>query len=60
MGANSTSIIPVVGGKGIMTSARRLGWGGKQAEELLLKLVQMKYPGFPTRVTPQQATVGLL
>ena len=32
-------------------------WGASQASEYLLKLVQMKYPYFHTRVTPQQSAV---
>lgn len=38
------------------TRSRRIPWGGSQASELTLKLAQLKYPGFPTRVTPSQAT----
>lgn len=33
----------------------RLNWGGSQAADFLLKLVQLKYPAFPVRVTPSQA-----
>lgn len=33
-------------------------WGGSQASDYLLKLVQLKYPNFPTRVTISQATVS--
>ncbi|KAJ3526427.1 hypothetical protein NMY22_g10170 [Coprinellus aureogranulatus] len=29
-------------------------WGSAQASEYLLKLIQLKYPSFPTRVTPLQ------
>ncbi|KAG8834370.1 Nuclear actin-protein involved in chromatin remodeling [Serendipita sp. 399] len=51
----STSIIPVLNGKGILANAKRMPWGANQASEYLLKLVQMKYPYFPTRVTSQQS-----
>ncbi|KAN0062909.1 Actin-related protein 5 [Thecaphora frezii] len=54
-GHNSTVIVPMVGGKGILTNAKRLSWGGAQATELLYRLIQLKYPGFPTRVTTWQA-----
>ncbi|VDC01788.1 unnamed protein product [Peniophora sp. CBMAI 1063] len=50
----STSVIPVVSGRGIMSAARRLPFGAQQANEYLLKLVQLKYPSFGTRVTPAQ------
>ncbi|CDZ96567.1 Actin-related protein-Arp5p [Phaffia rhodozyma] len=56
MGHTSTSVVPVVNGRGLVGSARKLAWGGSQASEMMLKLVQMKYPGFPTKVTPNQAT----
>ncbi|KAF8624818.1 hypothetical protein AX15_005705 [Amanita polypyramis BW_CC] len=52
----STSVIPILNGKGILSHAKRISWGGSQASDYLLKLVQLKYPNFPTRVTPQQST----
>ncbi|KAJ3497819.1 hypothetical protein NMY22_g19662 [Coprinellus aureogranulatus] len=51
---HSTSVIPILKGKGIMTHAQRIPWGSAQASEYLLKLIQLKYPSFPTRVTPLQ------
>ena len=54
-GKSATTVIPLVEGKGILTNAKRLSWGGAQATDLLLRLIQLKYPGFPTRVTPWQA-----
>ncbi|KAG6840178.1 hypothetical protein C0991_008408 [Blastosporella zonata] len=51
----STSIIPVLNGKGIMSHAKRIPWGGSQASDYLLKLVQLKYSNFSTRVTPPQS-----
>ncbi|KAJ9475548.1 Actin-related protein 5 [Pseudozyma hubeiensis] len=54
-GRSSTVVIPTVAGKGILTNSKRLAWGGAQASDLLLRLIQLKYPGFPTRVTPWQA-----
>ncbi|KAH8981543.1 chromatin remodeling complex subunit [Lactarius akahatsu] len=47
----STSIIPILDGKGIMSQAKRIQWGSQQASEYLLKLIQLKYPTFSTRVT---------
>ena len=37
----------------------RIPWGAIQASEYLLKIVQMKYPYFLTRVTPQQSAVRI-
>lgn len=34
----------------------RLSWGGAQASDHLLRLFQLKYPTFPLRLTPTQAT----
>ncbi|KIY64588.1 chromatin remodeling complex subunit [Cylindrobasidium torrendii FP15055 ss-10] len=48
----STSVIPILGGKGIMSCAKRIPWGALQASDYLLKLLQLKYPTFPSRVTP--------
>lgn len=76
----STSIIPVLRGKGILNQAKRYGslcalhkpsqncllnhftripWGASQSSEYLLKLIQLKYPNFPTRVTTTQTNVGV-
>ena len=43
--------------KYVLTIHLRMPWGASQASEYLLKLVQMKYPYFHTRVTPQQSAV---
>ncbi|SRR5258706_11888706 len=37
----------------------RIPWGAIQASEYLLKIVQMKYPYFLTRVTSQQSAVRI-
>ncbi|KAF8168439.1 chromatin remodeling complex subunit [Crassisporium funariophilum] len=50
----STSVIPVLRGKGILSLAKRIPWGASQSSEYLLKLIQLKYPNFPTRVTTAQ------
>ncbi|TCD67456.1 Actin- protein 5 [Steccherinum ochraceum] len=50
----STSVIPILDGKGIMSHAKRIPWGATQATEYLLKLTQLKYPTFPSRVTTTQ------
>ncbi|KAJ2926874.1 hypothetical protein H1R20_g10203, partial [Candolleomyces eurysporus] len=51
---NSTSVIPILNGKGIMSHVQRIPWGAAQSSEYLLKLIQLKYPTFPTRVTNLQ------
>ncbi|GAA6043983.1 hypothetical protein JCM8097_003422 [Rhodosporidiobolus ruineniae] len=53
----STSVIPVLGGKGILTAAKKLAWGGSQAAEYMLKLMQLKYPTFPGRLTSFQSGI---
>ncbi|KJA21851.1 hypothetical protein HYPSUDRAFT_41467 [Hypholoma sublateritium FD-334 SS-4] len=50
----STSVIPILRGKGVLSLAKRIPWGASQASEYLLKLIQLKYPNFPTRVTNVQ------
>ncbi|KAI6153133.1 chromatin remodeling complex subunit [Pisolithus tinctorius] len=52
----STSIIPILNGKGILSHAKRIPWGAQQSTEYLLKLSQLKYHNFPTRVTTTQAS----
>ncbi|EPQ61195.1 actin-like ATPase domain-containing protein [Gloeophyllum trabeum ATCC 11539] len=52
----STSVVPVLGGQSIMSHAQRIPWGASQASEYLLKLIQLKYPAFPTRVTTVQSS----
>ncbi|KAF8885250.1 chromatin remodeling complex subunit [Gymnopilus junonius] len=50
----STSVIPILRGKGVLSLAKRIPWGASQSSEYLLKLIQLKYPNFPTRVTTTQ------
>ncbi|KIK66134.1 hypothetical protein GYMLUDRAFT_70347 [Collybiopsis luxurians FD-317 M1] len=52
----STSVIPILNGKGILSHAKRIPWGASQSADYLLKLIQVKYPNFPTRVTATQAS----
>ena len=35
----------------------RIPWGGSQASDYMLKLMQLKYPTFPGRLLPHQAAV---
>ncbi|ODQ82764.1 hypothetical protein BABINDRAFT_159277 [Babjeviella inositovora NRRL Y-12698] len=54
-GHELTSIIPVVQGRGILTQAKRINFGGHQATTYLSSLLTLKYPYFPTKITAQQA-----
>ncbi|KAJ7725515.1 hypothetical protein DFH07DRAFT_946209 [Mycena maculata] len=51
----STSVIPILDGKGILSHAKRIPWGASQSADYLLKLIQLKYTSFPTRVTAAQS-----
>ncbi|PIL29973.1 hypothetical protein GSI_07884 [Ganoderma sinense ZZ0214-1] len=50
----STSVVPILDGRGLMSHAKRINWGASQASDYLLKLIQLKYPTFPSRVMPPQ------
>ncbi|KAK0469867.1 chromatin remodeling complex subunit [Desarmillaria tabescens] len=51
----STAVMPILNGKGVLSHAKRIPWGSLQSSEYLLKLIQLKYPNFPTRVTTTQS-----
>lgn len=52
---SSTHVIPVLNSKPITSSVSRLNWGGCQGAEYLLKLLRLKYPSFPGKLTDYQA-----
>ena len=52
---SSTHLIPVVNSKAMISHATRLNWGRSQGAEYLLKLLQLKYPNFPGKLTSLQA-----
>lgn len=52
---SSTHLIPVISSKPIMSSVSRLNWGGYHSAEYLLKLLRLKYPTFPGKMTEAQA-----
>lgn len=54
-GHETTHVIPVVDGRGILNQSKRLNWGGHQASSFLLNLLQLKYPHTPAKITPWQA-----
>jgi actin-related protein 5 len=51
----STHLIPVVESKALLPQATRLNWGRFQSAEYLLKLLKLKYPGFPGKISDPQA-----
>ncbi len=52
---SATHLIPVIDSKPMLTLATRLNWGGSQNADFLLKLLQLKYPTFPGKMTLSQA-----
>jgi actin-related protein 5 len=52
---SSTHLIPVFNSKPLLTQATRLNWGGSQSAEYLYKLIRLKYPTFPGKLTVSQA-----
>src|SRR5438132_39812 len=51
----STHVLPVLNSKPLLSHCTRLNWGGSHAIEYLLKLLKLKYPTFPGRMTEYQA-----
>ncbi|KAK4057110.1 Nuclear actin-protein involved in chromatin remodeling [Microbotryomycetes sp. JL221] len=51
----STHVIPVLDGKGVLSSSKKLNWGGYHSADLMLKLMQLKYPTFPGQLNFHQA-----
>ncbi|CDS05618.1 hypothetical protein LRAMOSA08146 [Lichtheimia ramosa] len=54
-GHSNTHIIPTLHGKGLLERTKRISYGGTQATDYMLKLMQLKYPTFPTKMTNTQA-----
>ena len=52
---SSTHLIPVINSKPLMSSISRLNWGGYHNADYLLKLIKLKYPTFPGKLTETQA-----
>jgi actin-related protein 5 len=50
----ATHIIPVIDQKPHLQSCARLNWGGSQSHEFLWKLLRLKYPIFPSKMTMEQ------
>ncbi|KAI7871446.1 hypothetical protein BDF14DRAFT_1760896 [Spinellus fusiger] len=54
-GHTATHIVPTLHGKGLLERTKRISYGGTQATDYMLKLMQLKYPTFPTKMTLAQA-----
>ncbi|KAK3943826.1 actin-like protein arp5 [Diplogelasinospora grovesii] len=52
---SSTHLIPVYNQKAMLAQSIRLNWGGWHAAEYLLKLIRLKYAGFPGKMNSSQA-----
>lgn len=53
-GYEDTTVIPVIQGRGILSDAKRINWGGHQAVDYLSNLLYLKYPYFPTKLSTLQ------
>lgn len=51
----STHVIPVIDGNAQFQSTKRLSLGGTSVPDYMLRLAQLKYPAFPTKVSSSQA-----
>lgn len=51
----STHVIPVLEGKGVLSLAKRINWGGKNAASYMQNLLNLKYPYFPSKINAGQA-----
>lgn len=56
---SATHLIPVLNSKAILAQATRLNWGGSQSAEYLLKLIRLKYPTFPGKLSSSQTELML-
>lgn len=51
---SSTHVIPVLGSKAMLSNSARLNWGGYHGSDYLMKLLKLKYPTFPSKMTESQ------
>lgn len=51
----STHVIPVLDRKPLLSQASRLNWGRFHSAQYLLKLLRLKYPTFPGKISDSQA-----
>ncbi|QLG72535.1 hypothetical protein HG535_0D02430 [Zygotorulaspora mrakii] len=50
-GNEDTNVIPIIEGRGILTDAKRINWGGHQSVDYLTNLMSLKYPYFPAKLS---------
>ncbi|KAK2737829.1 Nuclear actin-protein involved in chromatin remodeling [Myotisia sp. PD_48] len=50
----ATHVIPVLNSRPLLSNSARLNWGGHQASDYMMKLLKLKYPTFPSRMTESQ------
>lgn len=51
---SATHVIPVYNSRPMLAQAIRLNWGGWHSAEYLLKLIRLKYPSFPGKLSASQ------
>lgn len=51
-----THVIPVLLGRGILLNSKRVDWGGSQLAQFMQRLLALKYPYFPSRLSKDQTT----
>lgn len=51
VGNETTHVIPVLQGRGLLLQSKRIDWGGNMGLQFLQKLLALKYPYFPTRLS---------
>lgn len=51
VGNEATHIIPVLEGRGVLLQCRRIDWGASLGLQHLQKMLALKYPYFPTRLS---------
>lgn len=56
VGNEQTQVIPVIQGKGILSQTKRIDWGGNSCQTFLAKLLSLKYPYFPSKLTQYHTT----
>ncbi|CAG8436899.1 7622_t:CDS:10 [Ambispora gerdemannii] len=54
-GHSTTHVIPIYHNYGVLGQAKRISYGGYTSTDFMLKLMQLKYPTFPTKMSVNQA-----
>lgn len=56
VGNQLTHVIPVVLGRGVLLNCKRIDWGGDSELTFLQRMLALKYPYFPTRLSNSHTT----